>query len=157
MNDKKQHLQKLIKEYLALKNEQDALDKSDKLDKLEKAVNNNLNDRIVEVATILQVKYRMNLKELTWDDLIVKIEKIDGYHKVRWQNEIFEFNNMQAHVVELLDKNGSMHENAVRDKIGTSESHLGGVFKTGKKKKRHPAWNYMIIQDTKSYGYWKIA
>ena len=88
MNDKKEHLQKLIKEYLTLKDEQNALDKSDKL---EKAVNNNLNDRITEVATILQLKYRMNLKELTWDDLIVKIEKIDGYHKVRWQNEIFEF------------------------------------------------------------------
>ena len=154
MNDKKQHLQKLIKEYLTLKDEQDALDNSDKL---EKALNNSLNDRITEVATILQVKHRMDLKELTWDDLIVKIEKIDGYHKVRWQNQIFEFTNMQAHVVELLDKNGSMHENAVRDKIGTSESHLGGVFKTGKKKKRHPAWNYMIIQDIKSYGYWEIA
>jgi len=132
MNDKKQHLQKLIKEYLALKDEQDALNKSAKL---ERAVNKILDDRIVEVATILQLKYRMNLKELTWDDLIVKIEKIDGYHKVRWQNEIFEFNNMQAHVVELLDKNGSMHENAVRYKIGTSESHLVVYLKQEKRKK----------------------
>ena len=94
MNDKKQHLRKLIKEYLTLKDEQDALDNSDKL---EKALNNSLNDRITEVATVLQVKYRMTLKELTWDDLIVKIEKLDGYHRVKWQNEIFEFNNMQAH------------------------------------------------------------
>ena len=154
MNDKKEHLQKLIKEYLTLKDEQNALDKSDKL---EKAVNNNLNDRITEVATILQLKYRMNLKELTWDDLIVKIEKIDGYHKVRWQNEIFEFNNMQAHAVELLDKNGSMHEAEVREIIDTSETHLGGVFRHGENKERHPAWNYMIIQVEKRPGYWKIA
>ena len=144
----------LIKEYLTLRDEQDRLDVSDKLEKAERVGNVK---RIAEVGTILQLHYQINLSELTWDDLIVKIEKLDGYHRVKWQNEIFEFNNMQAHVVELLDKNGSMHENAVRDKIGTSESHLGGVFKTGKKKKRHPAWNYMIIQDTKSYGYWKIA
>ena len=154
MDAGKSNLHELIKEYLTLRDEQDRLDVSDKLEKAERVGNVK---RIAEVGTILQLHYQINLSELTWDDLIVKIKKLDGYHRVKWQNEIFEFSNMQANAVELLDKNGSMHEAKIREIIDTSETHLGGVFKTGKKKKRHPAWNYMIIQDTKSYGYWKIA
>ena len=144
----------LIKEYLTLRDEQDRLDVSDKLEKAERVGNVK---RIAEVGTILQLHYQLNLSELTWDDLIIKIEKLDGYHRVKWQNEIFEFNNMQAHAVELLDKNGSMHEAKIREIIDTSETHLSGVFRHGEKKERHPAWNYMIIKDKMRRGYWEIA
>ena len=154
MAARKSNLNDLIKEYLTLQDEQKSLDVSNKL---EKAENRCITDRIAQLGTILQLKYNLNISELSWDDLNVKIEKLDGYHKVRWQNKIFEFNNAQAFVVELLDKNGSMHESKVREIIGTSETHLGGVFRHGEAKERHPAWNYMIIKDNKRNGCWKIA
>ena len=33
---------------------------------------------------------------------IKKIEKIDGYNKIKWNGEIFDMNDVQARVVELL-------------------------------------------------------
>ena len=77
MENKKQHLNDLIKEYLTLKDEQSNLNTSDKIDI---ALNHNIIERLGSLSTILIIKYRLRLDDLKWEDLNVKLRFDDSIH-----------------------------------------------------------------------------